>query len=167
MRMAGRGADGTAKPIKTTNNGEVMVKEHRKLGDYPFTTGDASLNVSISPGTTTSIYDISESVRVDRFVWVTDNLDLRISIKKKSRDGGFIVVGDLYLSGDNVPISPRNIRDQNISMFEINAFSNSGYKFTLRDVLECPNGFEIEATYPTGYSGTAKVSLRASGVIYA
>lgn len=166
MRMAGRGADGTAKPIKTTNNGEVMVKEHRKLGDYAFSTSGDTLKVDVTPGETKVIYTLDEAVKIDNFIWVTDKLDLRISIKKKVRGGGFITVGDLYLSGDNAPLSPRNIRDQGISMFEINAFNDTGYKFRLRDVLECPDGITIEATYPTGYPGTAKVSLRASGVIY-
>lgn len=166
MRLAGRGTDGTAKPIKTTNNGEVMVKEYRKMGDYAFSTGSDTLQVELIPGETKVIYTVDAAVKIDNFIWVTDKLDLRISIKKKLRGGGNIVVGDLYISGDNAPLSPRNIRDQGISMFEINAFNDTGYKFRLRDVLDCPDGITIEATYPNGYSGTAKVSLRASGVIY-
>ena len=166
MRMAGRGIDGTAKPIKTTNDGEVLAKEYRKLGDYAFSTGSEVLQVEVIPGETKVIYTLDQAVKIDNFIWVTDNLDLRISIKKKLRGGGNIVVGDLYISGDNAPLSPRNIRDQAISMFEINAFDVTGYKFRLRDVLDCPDGITIEATYPTGYSGTAKISLRASGVIY-
>lgn len=167
MRMAGRGDDGTAKPVQTTNDGLLKTREHDKIGSEPFVTANTLMKVTVSGNATQVLYETDKPLLIEHLVWVTNSDNLQLTIAKLGSDGSAHIMGDLLQAtggADSAPLTAANIRNQAISLFDINIFEENNYKFTTNKPIHFPHGMRLSLT--NRVSTDALTSIRAFGVIY-
>lgn len=162
MRIAGRGIDGTAKPVQIDNKGKVIV--NAGMGNLPIYITRIG---NIAPNTEETIFVNTSPTSIDYLEFAT-NFDIgQITIEYKTPEGIYYnPIGQLNLTGSaGVGFTPRQITEYMSSIWTINSFETGKYKFTLKDKWYFPLGVRIKLKNNSA-TETITIGCRAFGREY-